>query len=95
MSDNKNILTHIATDKNAKYHLIIGTIASGSLWVLSNDITAPFWIGILVGVFIEAWQRWHGGHNSYRESYMDALTTAIPGMIMSIVSFISLLLEVV
>ncbi|RME58177.1 hypothetical protein D6779_07040 [Candidatus Parcubacteria bacterium] len=87
MNDNRNLLTHIKTDPNAKYHLLIGAVV-GIIACLDPHVLAPFFAALMVGIIIEVWQRGHGGKNTMRESIMDALTTSIPGAVLSLIKFI-------
>ncbi len=82
MNDNHNLLTHIRTDPNAPAHLALGAMA-GLTGLLSAWWLAPLLLGLGAGVAIEVWQRARGGRNTLRESIMDALTTALPGVVLS------------
>ena len=82
---NSNLITHITHDANAPYHLLIGAAVA----ILCHLLVPlawwlPFVAALAIGVIIEIEQRAHGGQNTLRESVMDALTTALPGLLVSI-----------
>ncbi len=82
---NSNLITHITHDANAPYHLLTGATVSGlCFWLVPWAWWLPLTASLATGVIIEIEQRFHGGKNTFRESVMDALTTALPGVLVSI-----------
>ena len=85
MARNSNLITHIVHDTNAPYHLLIGATVSGlCFWLTPWAWWLPFTASLVIGIIIEIEQRFHGGKNTLRESIMDTLTTALPGLLVSI-----------
>ena len=80
---NSNLLTHIKHDPNAIKHIGIGTFVS--LPVAYIAWWLPAIAALTTGIAIEVYQRTTGGKNTMRESVMDALTTAIPGILLSVI----------
>jgi len=87
MSRNSNLLTHIKHDKNAIKHIYIGAVVGG-IGALTHVAIMPSIAALAAGISIEVYQRLTGGKNTLRESVMDALTTALPGFIISGVMYV-------
>lgn len=85
MSNNRTILTHIATDPNAPKHLAIGCIVGLVSLLFLQAWWPPIAAAAGAGISIEIWQRMNGGRNSLRESIFDAMTTML-GCIPAVVS---------
>jgi len=92
MARNSNLITHIMQDPNSKYHLAIGfgvALAAIAIDVIFNANYLPFLFAAVAAVSIEVYQRLAlNGQNTMRESVFDALTTALPGFIVSVTLYI-------
>jgi len=84
MGRNSNIFTHIRYDTNATKHIGIGAIV-GIVGAFTGMPCVPVTAALAAGITIEVYQRLTGGHNTMRESVMDALTTTLGGLIVAVI----------